>query len=142
MRCLASFAARALLAFMLLVPAGCSLSTSSESSSDSSKSSESSSRSSTSDDRKAGYREDVRSYIASALPVRGPLDVFEKTLGELARRYGVTNWEDDEVTYVGIGEGLGEAGVEERELATYAAHFSRSDPRKRQAIQRGYDTRP
>ncbi len=71
----------------------------------------------------------------------GPLDAFEKKLGALARGYDVTNWEDDPTTYVGIGEGLGAAGVGEVQFGTYTAHFSRSDPLKMQAIQRGYDTR-
>ncbi len=109
---------------------------------DSSESSESSSRSSARAARKKSYREDVRSSIASYVRSGGALDAFEKKLGEFARRCGITNWEDDPATYVGIGEGLGEAGVSEVQLATYTTYFSRSDPLKMQAIQRGYDTRP
>src|SRR5437016_7176008 len=77
-------------------------------------SSKSSTRSSASISRsspggKASYREDVRTYTAANVKSQGPVDAFEKQLGELARRNGVTNREDDETTYVGIGEGLGDA---------------------------------
>lgn len=133
--------ARVLVILALLPAAGCSFSTSSNSASDSSDSSESSSRSSTSKERHSRYREDIRAYTAAYVKSGGPFDAFEKKLGDLARRHGVTNWEDDQPTYVGIGEGLGDAGVGEIQLVTYKTRLSRSDPLKMDAIQRGYDTR-
>jgi len=141
MRWLDSFSTRILLIPAFLVLVGCSLSTSSRSSSDSSDSSESSSRSSTSEERHSRYREDVRSYTAAYVRSGGQFDAFEKELGELARRHGLTNWEDDQTTYVGIGEGLGDAAVGKAELETYTTSVSRSDPLKMRAIQLGYGTR-
>ena len=151
---------RAALLPVLLVLAGCSISTSlstsstsSQSSSDSSnslstssdsstRSSESSSRSSRGGDRhELRYREDVRTYTAANVRARTRLETFQKELGELARTHGVTQWEEDETTYLGIGEGLGDAAVGRAELEMYKTSFSRSDPVKMQAIQRGYDTR-
>lgn len=136
------------LLFVLCVAAGCSLSTSAEMGSDSSRSSEtssrsseSSSRSSTSEKKASRYREDVRSYTAAYIKAGGPVEAFEKKLGELARRYGVTNWEDDPATYAGIGEGLADAGVGRVDLVAYTSQLSRSDPGKMQTIRRGYDTR-
>ncbi len=133
--------ARFLVILALLLSAGCALSTSSRSVSDSSDSSESSSRSSTSKERQGRYREDVRTYTAVYLKSGGHVDAFEKQLGELARRYGVTDWESDEATYVGMGEGFSDAGVGPTELETYKIQFARLDPLKIQAIQTGYDTR-
>ena len=131
------------LVLVLLVSAGCSISTSSESAADSSKSStrsaDSSSRSSPGG--KSSYREDVRTYTAANVKSQGAVVAFEKQLGELARRNGVTNWEDDEITYVGIGEGLREASADPVQVSRYATHFSRSDPRKMAAIQRGFEMR-
>lgn len=148
MQSLGSGTARILLIPALLVVVGCSLSTSSQSSSDafassenSSRSSASSSRSSTSSERHSRYREDVRSYTAAYVRSGGQFDAFEKELSQLALRHGLTNWEDDQTTYVGIGEGLGDAAVGEALLETYKTRFSRSDPLRMQAIQRGYDTR-
>ncbi len=135
------FFPRILLIGALLVLVGCSLSTSSRMVSDVLDSSESSSRSSTSKERHSRYREDVRSYTAAYVRSGGGFDAFTKELGELARRHGLTNWEDDQTTYVGVGEGLGDAAVGEAELETYKTSLSRSDPLKMQAIQLGYDTR-
>ena len=144
---------------IFLVLAGCSISTSlstssqssqssSDSSASSSASSDSSSRSSTnssrsgsSSDRQMLYREEVRSYTSASVRSGLQFDAFEKELGELARSHGLTHWEEDETTYVGIGEGLGDAAVGAAQLEMYKASFSRSDPLKMQAIQRGYDTR-
>jgi len=135
------FFPRILLIGALLVLVGCSFSTSSRMTSDFLDSSESSSRSSTSKERHSRYREDVRSYTAAYVRSGGGFDAFTKELGELARRHGLTNWEDDQTTYVGVGEGLGDAAVGEAELETYKTSLSRSDPLKMQAIQLGYDTR-
>jgi len=148
MQSLGSHIGRILLIPLLFAVVGCSVSTSSESSSDafassesSSHSSASSSRSSTGKERDSRYREDVRSYTAAYVKSGGQFDAFEKELGLLARRHGLTNWEDEQTTYVGIGEGLGDAAVGADLLETYKTRFSRSDPLKMQAIQRGYDTR-
>jgi len=160
MRLLGSGATRVALIPMLLVLVGCSISTSlstssqsSQSASDSStssaassassaRSSASSSRSSTGADHgQVRYREEVRSYTAAYVRSGAQLDAFQKELGELARSHGLTHWEEDETTFVGIGEGLGDAAVGEAQLEMYKTSFSRSDPAKMQAIQRGYDTR-
>jgi hypothetical protein len=155
MRLLGSGPARVMLIPALLVVVGCSFSTSSQSvstssasSESSSRSSESSSRSSTSSSRSSSaaerqgrYREDVRSYTAAHVRSGGAFDAFQKELGDLARSHGLTNWEEDDTTYLGIGAGLGDAAVGQAQLERYKAGFSRSDPAKMQAIQRGYDTR-
>jgi hypothetical protein len=92
-------------------------------------------------DRERRYLEDVRSYTAVNIRAGVELATFEKQLGELARAHGLTDWEEDESTYVGIGEGLSDAAVGKAELEMYKTSFARSDPAKMQAIQRGYDTR-
>ncbi|PYO19167.1 MAG: hypothetical protein DMD85_19205 [Candidatus Rokuibacteriota bacterium] len=151
--------ARVALLPVLFLLVGCSISTSlstsstssqsasdssassSTSSDSSSRSSESSSRSSMRDERQPRYLEDVRRYTAANVRAGVQLETFEKELGELARSHGLTQWEDDEATYLGIGEGLSDAAVGTTELEMYKTTFSRSDPAKMQAIQRGYNTR-
>jgi len=93
------------------------------------------------DERQPRYLEDVRRYTAANVRAGVQLETFEKELGELARSHGLTQWEDDEATYLGIGEGLSDAAVGTTELEMYKTTFSRSDPAKMQAIQRGYNTR-
>src|SRR2546428_1306875 len=129
------FFPRILLIGALLVLVGCSFSTSSRMTSDFLDSSESSSRSSTSKERHSRYREDVRSYTAAYVRSGGQFDAFTKELGELARRHGLTNWEDDQTTYVGVGAGLGAAAVGEAPLETYTTILSLSDSPKKRSIQ-------
>ena len=135
---------RIFLVGVLILPlmTGCSLYTSSRSVSDSSDSSESSSRSSTSKEQRSRYPDDVRRYVAASATSTHGLDALEKRLGEIARSHAITNWEEDETTFVAIGRGLHDAGVDRARLDTYAAHFARSDPFRRQAMQHGYDARP
>src|SRR2546421_9443393 len=82
---------------------------SSRSSEGSSRSSESSSRSSMRDERQPRYLEDVRRYTAANVRVGVQLETFEKELGGLARSHGLTQWEDDQATDRGIGQGVGAA---------------------------------
>jgi hypothetical protein len=131
-----------LVVLILTAMTGCSLYTSSRSVSDSSDSSESSSRSSTSKDKRSYYQDDVRRYVAASAASTHALDALEKRLGEIAQSHGITNWEEDETTFVAIGRGLHDAGVDNTRLETYTAHFSRSDSSRLQAMQHGYDARP
>src|SRR2546421_5668306 len=119
--------ARVALLPVLFLLVGCSISTSlstsstssqsasdssassSTSSDSSSRSSESSSRSSMRDERQPRYLEDVRRYTAANVRAGVQLETFEKELGGLARSHGLTQWEDDQATDRGIGQGVGAA---------------------------------
>ncbi len=134
---------------LALASAGCSFSTSSASISDSitgSSESVSDSLSSSSPDGSSkseqAYREDVRDYTASAARSgRGGAD-FQGGLARVAELHGVTNWEADTATFVGIGEGLRRAGVAPAALADWAGRVGPSSGSRVQAerlIQQGYD---
>jgi hypothetical protein len=125
---------------------GCSISTSfsdsSESSSDSSESfsdsSRSSSESSSPEKKEASYRDDVRDYTAAYVKSGGQIADFDRRLGELAQKRGITNWEDNLATYEGIGRGLAKAGVQGVELDTYVTNLAHGDATKAAAIRKGY----
>jgi len=125
-------------------PLGCSISTSpsdsSESSSDSSKSSSDSFGSSSPASKEAAYRDDVRDYTAAYVKSGGRVADFDRKLGELARSRGIGDWEENEATYEGIGQGLGKAGVKGVELDTYVGNLSGGDPNKAAAIRKGYES--
>ena len=126
--------------------AGCSFSKSSESSSDSSKSvfdmtsspfkSSSSSDSSASDQEK--FENDVADYtnefVTSSI---GTLDNFREHLSEIAQDHGVTNWEGDRTTYLGIGRGLKKAKLGKPQVSAFTESLSGNDPMKKQAIEDG-----
>ena len=117
-----------------MVSAGCSFSYSSASISDSiagsSKSiSDSLSSSSPKDSTPSeqAYREDVRDYTATAARSGRTVADFESGLAAVAERHGVTNWEADGATYVGIGEGLARAGVDRSGVDRWSTELSRDE---------------
>ena len=125
-----------LVVLLALMPLGCSFYYSSESSI---KSSGSSSGSSSGDeDKKEAYRDDVRDFTAAYAGARQDLDGFERGLGEVARRHGITDWEADATTWVAVGAGLKRAAVSAPDLASYEAGIGRAEPAKVALIRSGY----
>ncbi len=128
--------------------AGCSVSESSLSLSNSSEStshtlesmSDSSVSSSASSQPKTdqAYREDVRDYTAAYVMSGGQFDAFQRTLGQLAQKHQITDWEDNRTTFVGIGEGLARANVKGIALDTFKRNLAGSDRRKIDALEAGY----
>src|SRR5687768_12906392 len=94
----------AVLVLVMLMPLGCASSDSSASSAKSSGSSAdssgSSSRSSSPADAKATYRDELRTYTAGYAKAGGQVDdAYQKELGDIARRYGISDWENSETTF-------------------------------------------
>jgi|SRR5262245_54756102 len=131
------------LGLALALLAGCSISRSSSSpfewSSDSSASSSASSGSS-SRDRAEEYRNDVRDYTAAYVQSGGQFDAFPRGLSNIASKHGVSNWESDNNTYVGVGQGLRKAGVSPEGLSVWKANLAGGDSSKAAALQKGYDS--
>ena len=132
-----------LLGLALVLFAGCSISKSISSpfewSSDSIASSSSSSGSS-SGDRSQAYRNDVRDYTAAYVQSGGQFDTFNRGLSNIASKHGVSNWEADDNTYIGIGQGLRKAGVSTMQLSVWKSNLSGGDAGRAAAIQKGYDS--
>ena len=132
---------RLLVVLLAVAPLGCSFSYSSESSAKTLASpfTSSGSVSSSGGGAKQSYRDDVRDYTAAYVGSRADLAGFERGLADVARRHGVTNWEEDDTTYVGVGAGLAKAKVSVVVVEVYKQNLSQGDPAKAAAIQRGYD---
>lgn len=134
---------------LAVASAGCSFSYSSESISDSitgSSKSVSDSISSSSPDGSSkseqAYREDVRDYTSTAARSGRRAAEFEGGLARVAEQHGVTNWEADRATWVGIGEGLGRAGVGADELRKWSDALAHDQPAGLPAdrlMRQGYD---
>lgn len=87
-----------------------------------------------------GYQSDVADYTYAYIISSGQFDTFWKGLAGIAERRGISNWEEDSRTYVGIGQGAGKAKLKGTELETFAKNMSGGDARKMQLIQQGYDS--
>ena len=137
--------AAVLLSLILVLPQGCSFSASSKGSSNSSESSSdssaSSSRSSSPESAETQYKNDVREYTAAYMKTGGQFDAFRRGIGDIARKNNITNWEDNTITYEGIGEGLGAAGATQIQLKAYMDGLADQDAARRAAMQKGYDAK-
>ncbi len=137
---------RVLLLFVLIAglsSTGCSKSSTSEASSESSSgSSASSSGSSSPSSGEAGYVIDVRDFTTEWVLSGGDAGAFKRRVTDIAKQDGITDWEQDEGTYRGIGRGLKKAGLSGQRYSDVAANLAGSDPQRTQWIQKGFDAEP
>lgn len=141
MRLHLSYLQSAVLVSAAFVIAGCSISYSSKSISDST-SSIVSSPSSVSGKSKQ-YQNEVADYTMAYVKSSEPnadYSAFLKGLSEVAAKEGVTDWEQDSLTYLGIGKGLKKAKVEGTAYETYKKNFSQGDDTRMKEIQTGYES--
>lgn len=125
---------------LLVAINGCSFSDSSGSISDSTSSIISSPSSVSGKSKK--YQNEVAdytmAYVKSSKPEAG-YNAFLKGLSDIAAKQGVTNWDQDSLTYLGIGKGLKKANVEGIAYETYKKNFAGGDAEKMKEIQSGYE---
>ena len=120
---------------------GCSLSYSSGSISDSTSSIVSSPSSISGKSKK--YQNEVADYTMAYVKSSQPgadYTSFLKGLSDIAAKEGVTNWDQDSLTYMGIGKGLKKADVEGVAYETYKRNFAGGNAQKMQQIQDGYES--
>ena len=128
-----------LAALLLTAAVGCSFSDSSKSSSDSS-SSPFRWSSSSSGGGDSGYRNDISESTYAYVQTGGALPAFQRELGRVAERHGVTDWEGDPATWFAMGEGLARAGVNAGALEAFKNELADGDANRLRAIQIGYET--
>jgi hypothetical protein len=121
---------------LLLV--GCSISDSVSSSFESSSASLASSSESSSREREA-YRNEVRDYTSAYVKSGGQFDNFTRGLDSIASKHGVSNWEADQDTYVGIGAGLKAGGMNATQFDVWKTNLANGDATKASSMQKGYD---
>jgi len=131
------FISRAVLAAAsVALVAGCSFSYSSESISNSI---QGSSRSSSPSEKQTAYRDDVRDYTSRYVRSSADAHAFFSGLGRLAEGHGVTGWEADRATWVGIGEGLAKAKVSGAQLDALKRSLTGDDPARTATLQEGFE---
>jgi len=122
----------ALVSLGLAFLSGCSFSTSSQIvSSPFASSSKSSSP-------EAAYREDVSDYTQAHLQSGGTPDQLRRGIGELAAKHGITDWEHNEATFRGVGQGLAKAGYRQVQVDAFKKNLA-TNPQQAEWIQSGYD---
>ena len=82
----------------------------------------------------------MKDFTASYLKSGGNAATLRQEIGKLAEKNGISDWETNEATFVGIGKGLHKAGLNQAELDGYKSSLTDNE---QQAgwIQDGYDER-
>ena len=84
------------------------------------------------------YRADVRDFTAAFLKSGGDASQLKSEIAEVAEKHGVTDWERDESTYTGLGEGLRKAGESQAGLDAFKRTLAGNDEQAKW-MQEGYD---
>ena len=85
------------------------------------------------------YRKDVESYTKAFVVSGGSDAAFMTGIGDLARKRGITDWESDDDTWLGIGRGLGGTKIDKVQLDVYEKNWTGGDAAKIRRIQKGFD---
>lgn len=60
-------------------------------------------------------------------------------MSKIAAEYGVTNWEDDDMTNQAIGRGAGTAGMQEEAFMSFSENLYGDDLGKQTELRTGYE---
>ncbi len=103
---------------------------------------QSSSESSSGDDGAVAdaYGRDVRNFTAAFVDSDASRDEFLRNLGRIAEAHGITHWERERATYVAVGAGLRQAGVDRVALRTFQESLAGADPAVVESLLEGYDS--
>jgi hypothetical protein len=83
------------------------------------------------------YREDVRDFTAAHIQAGGNVENLRSGLGDVAAKHGISDWESNESTYRGIGQGLAKAGYSQVQADAFATVLTQSEQQLRW-IQDGF----
>jgi len=84
------------------------------------------------------YENDIANYTAQFVEAdHGTLDNFRADVGEMAQEYGITDWENDRNTFIGIGRGLKKAKLGRPQISAFSESLTNKDPLKMQIIDEG-----
>jgi len=124
---------------LLLAPAGCSISYSSESLSKSVSSPFKSSSGSSGEESDPAYQAEVASFTAGFAGSGGDTATFRRGVASIATRRGISDWEDDDQTCRAIGQGLHKAGLNEGRAEALAGDLLSGRADRVKVVLKGYD---
>lgn len=86
------------------------------------------------------YREDIRDFTAAHIQAGGNVENLWRGLGEVAAKHGISDWENNEATFHGIGQGLARAGYSQVQTDAFVSVLTRSEQQVRW-IQEGFTSK-
>ena len=86
----------------------------------------------------SAYQHDVADYTAKFAGSEGSVQSFQRDLSAIAEGHGVTNWEQDDDTYLAIGAGLAKAGVTGERYQLLSVELSNQNQNQLSLVNSGY----
>lgn len=86
------------------------------------------------------YIEDMRVFTAAFMTTSRGDSAFVDGIGAVAEEYGIVNWEGVPQTYVAIGQGLQEAGLDVDEAQAFCREIFGEDARIETLIENTYSS--
>jgi len=84
------------------------------------------------------FEEDVAAATVLYVSREKTTDDYQRQVASIAKTHGITDWEQDESTYIGMGKGLRRAGVSEESIANLPYFRSLSGSASYSTILKGY----
>jgi hypothetical protein len=93
--------------------------------------------------KETSFQRDVRNHTAAFARSAGEPDLksFQRDLSAIAEDHGITNWEQFADTYVAIGWGLADSGLDDWSAQQLATALSDDDIGHLTLVQSGYESR-
>ena len=89
-------------------------------------------------DTPSAYQRDVTDYTAKFAASDGDVPSFQRDLSAIAEGHGVTDWEQDDATYLAIGSGLAKAGVTGEHYQLLSVELSNQNQSHLTLVNSGY----
>jgi hypothetical protein len=80
----------------------------------------------------------VTDYTAKFAASDGDPQSFQRDLSAIAQDHGITNWEQDDDTYLAIGRGLAKAGVSGERYQLLSVELSNENQSHLSLVNSGY----
>jgi len=93
--------------------------------------------------KETAYQRDIRNYTTAFAQSADAADTerFQRELASIAERYGITDWEQVDETYLAVGRGLADSELDDQRVEELAVALSNRDGNHLVSIQSGYANR-
>lgn len=86
----------------------------------------------------SAYYNDVRESTAAAITAQASSAEVLRSISRAAKQHGISDWEVEQDSYIALGEGLRQAGLNARQAQTWAARLSTDSEQSTRLILQGY----
>jgi len=83
---------------------------------------------------------DVKNLTVAFLSTQGDPESFRYDLRAIAMKHGISDWQANETTYLGVGKGLREAGVDKNGMRLFKSYLGSARENVSRVVEQGYNS--